>query len=270
MVYAALAYSTIAAGADRDARHERGGGGARRRAGDDLPERAAHEAAAAVHDRRPRPPAADDLPIMQDDRIHWNGQPVALVLAETQEQADHATSLIRVTYEAEPAITSFDAAKAKAPTCPIRSGRAAERSRSATPRRRWPPRRSRSTSTYRTPRHNHNAIELHAATVAWDGDELTVHDATQVVNAHSLDAGADVRARGGAGPRHSRPMSAAASAARACGSTRSWPRRRPGWRGRPVRIVLSREGVFRIVGGRTTTEQRVALGAQAGRHASTR
>src|SRR5258707_7445034 len=33
--------------------------------------------------------------------------------------------------------------------------------------------------------------------------------------------------------------------------------------GRPVRIMLSREGVFRIVGGRTTTEQRVALGAKA-------
>jgi xanthine dehydrogenase YagR molybdenum-binding subunit len=37
--------------------------------------------------------------------------------------------------------------------------------------------------TYRTPRYNHNAIELHAATVAWDGDELIVHDATQMVNA---------------------------------------------------------------------------------------
>src|SRR5258707_15780888 len=33
--------------------------------------------------------------------------------------------------------------------------------------------------------------------------------------------------------------------------------------GRPVRITLSRESVFRIVGGRTTTEQRVALGAKA-------
>ena len=31
---------------------------------------------------------------------------------------------------------------------------------------------------------------------------------------------------------------------------------------RPVRIVLSREGVFRIIGGRALTEQRVALGAQ--------
>jgi xanthine dehydrogenase YagR molybdenum-binding subunit len=33
--------------------------------------------------------------------------------------------------------------------------------------------------------------------------------------------------------------------------------------GRPVRIMLSRESVYRMVGGRTTTEQRVALGARA-------
>ena len=32
--------------------------------------------------------------------------------------------------------------------------------------------------------------------------------------------------------------------------------------GRPVRLVLSREGVYRIVGGRTLTEQHVAIGAR--------
>ena len=37
-----------------------------------------------------RSAAQDEIPVMQDDRIHWNGQPVALVLAHTQEEADHA------------------------------------------------------------------------------------------------------------------------------------------------------------------------------------
>src|SRR4051812_35033294 len=45
--------------------------------------------------------AGDDLPVMQDDKVHWNGQPVALVLAQSQEQADHAKSLIRIVYEEE-------------------------------------------------------------------------------------------------------------------------------------------------------------------------
>src|SRR5262245_37726348 len=36
-------------------------------------------------------------------------------------------------------------------------------------------------AVYRTPGHNHNPIELHAATLAWTGDRLRVHDATQAV-----------------------------------------------------------------------------------------
>ena len=63
----------------------------------------------------PMAAAGDDLPVMQDDRVHWNGQPIALVLAETHEQADHATSLIRATYAAEPAVTSFEEATGRAP-----------------------------------------------------------------------------------------------------------------------------------------------------------
>ena len=57
--------------------------------------------------------SGDGLPIMQDDRIHWNGQPIVIVLAETQEQADHAASLIRATYAAEPAVTALAEAKTK-------------------------------------------------------------------------------------------------------------------------------------------------------------
>jgi xanthine dehydrogenase YagR molybdenum-binding subunit len=36
--------------------------------------------------------------------------------------------------------------------------------------------------------------------------------------------------------------------------------------GRPVRVVLPREGVYRVVGGRAMTEQRVAIGADADGH----
>ncbi len=49
----------------------------------------------------PKAAGGDDLPVMQDDRIHWNGQPIAVVLADTQEQADHAASLISATYETD-------------------------------------------------------------------------------------------------------------------------------------------------------------------------
>ncbi|MGO4863315.1 hypothetical protein ACTP2L_07015, partial [Campylobacter jejuni] len=55
----------------------------------------------------------DTVPILQDDQVHWNGQPIACVLAETQEQADHAASLLRFTYAELPAVTTLAAAKAK-------------------------------------------------------------------------------------------------------------------------------------------------------------
>jgi xanthine dehydrogenase YagR molybdenum-binding subunit len=104
---------------------------------------------------------------MQDDLIHWNGQPIAIVLAETQEQADHAKSLIRTTYEPEPGMTNFAAAKAAGvktgnfqgePLKLVKIGDA-EAALAAAPHK--------VDVTYRTPRHSHNAIELHAATARW-------------------------------------------------------------------------------------------------------
>jgi xanthine dehydrogenase YagR molybdenum-binding subunit len=207
----------------------------------------------------PRAAGPSNLPIMQSDEIRWNGQPIALVLAETQEQADHATSLIRVSYDLETAVTSFEAARTKAhspgtvlrepPVVEIGDAEAALRAAKFQVDR-----------TYRTPRYNHNAIELHAATVMWEGDRLTIHDSTQMVNGTAWTVAEvfglkeeQVRVIspyvgggfGGKGLWDHQILAAAASKLAA----------------RPVRIVLSREGVFRIVGGRTTTEQRVALGA---------
>jgi xanthine dehydrogenase YagR molybdenum-binding subunit len=202
-----------------------------------------------------------DLPAMQDDRVHWNGEPIALVLAETQEEADHATSLIRATYEPEPAVTSVAAAKAHGLETGSFNGEKqhletgdAEAALAAAPHR--------VDVTYRTPRHNHNAIEPHAVTLAWKGEELTVHDASQAVShvAASLAEVFDIEPElvhvtspyvgGGFGGKtmwsHHTLAAAAAKLA-----------------GRPVRILLTREGVYRVVGGRTSTEQRVAIGAQA-------
>jgi xanthine dehydrogenase YagR molybdenum-binding subunit len=260
MAYAALAYSTIAKG---------------RIAALDV---TAAESAPGVllvmsHHNAPRlnpPPlfltsdkaaSPDRLPVMQDDRIHWNGQPIALVLAETQEQADHAASLIRATYEPAEALTSF--ARARAEGCapaefmdgPLHHEVGdADAALAAAPHK--------VDATYTTPRHNHNPIELHGVTVAWQGEKLRIHDAQQLL-AHTAWTLAQVfgleeeqvvitspYVGGGFGSKSMwRHHILAAAAARLAG--------------RPVRLVLSREGVYRVVGGRAATEQRVALGAEA-------
>ncbi|WP_329060079.1 xanthine dehydrogenase family protein molybdopterin-binding subunit [Amycolatopsis sp. NBC_01480] len=204
--------------------------------------------------------AGDTLPVMQDNRIHWNGQPIALVLAETPEQADHAASLIRAAYATEPSVTSFEQAKAAGLSPAFHYGQPltteigdAEAALAAAP--------VQVDETYRTPLQNHNAIEPHAVTLTWDGDELIVHDASQAVvhTAWSLAHAFGLRPEqvhvssphvgGGFGAKcvWSHHILAAAAAKLS---------------GRPVRLSLSREGVYRLVGGRANTEQRVAIGAQ--------
>ncbi len=263
MVYAALVYSTIPKGRIQSL------------------DNSAAEAAPGVilvmtHKNAPKmkpmplfntsPKAAgpSDLPIMQDEVIHWNGQAVAVVLAETQEQADYAKSLVRVAYQTEPSVVAFDQAKlhARPPASilgePPEVTRAdAEAALSAAAHK--------VDATYYTPRYNHNAIELHAATLFWDEDDLFVHDASQAVSQSAWTLAqvfgvppenvhiSSPYVGGGFGGKTlwSHHVLAAAAARLA---------------GHPVRIVLSREGVYRIVGGRTTTQQRVAIGADSAGH----
>ncbi len=206
----------------------------------------------------PQAAFGSSLPVMQDDSIHWNGEPVAVVLADTQEQADYAASLIEIAYESHPP-RSFAEAKNE-PRIPDSlvgqpvqvSVGDAEAALADAPHS--------VDRTYTTPRHNHNAIEPHALTLAWDGDELTVHDASQGVSLHAWTFAqvfgieedqvhvTSPFVGGGFGGKTmwAHHLLAAAAAKLA---------------DRPVRITLSREGVYRLVGGRTNTEQRVAIGA---------
>jgi xanthine dehydrogenase YagR molybdenum-binding subunit len=205
-----------------------------------------------------------DLPILQDDRIHWNGQPIAVVLAETQEQADHAKSLISVTYAAEPSTTSFETAKADGSQPGLFMGQPlldeigdAEGELAAAP--------CKVDHVYRTPRHSHNPIEPHAATIQWEGDTLVIHDTTQMVTSEAQTI-ADVFDLKTEQVRIISPYVGGGF-----GSKGLWDHQIIGAAaaklvGRPVRITLSREGVYRIVGGRTLTEQRVAIGAEADGH----
>lgn len=260
MVYAALAYSTIARGRIVEI------------------DTSAAEAAPGVigvmtHRNAPRlqtPPvfmtgpkaaSGDDLPIMQNDRIRWNGEPVAVVLAETQEQADHAQSLIRVRYEASDSLISFASAIAEGTKPGLFMGHPLH-AKVGDAERAFAEAAVQIDATYRTPRHNHNAIELHAVTAAWQGETLRIHDASQLV-VHTAWSIAQIfgidedkvvvtspYVGGGFGGKclwQHQVLAAAASKLF----------------GRPVRLTLSREGVYRVVGGRALTEQRVALGADA-------
>ena len=67
------------------------------------------------------------LHVLQDDRVSHQGQPIALVIADTLEQATHAATLVRVTYAPEPGTTDVTASS--------RSCRRSRRPTRARPRR---------------------------------------------------------------------------------------------------------------------------------------
>src|SRR5207248_1070158 len=53
------------------------------------------------------PAVGRPLQPLQEDVVHHNGQPIAVVVAETLEQATQAATLVRVTYREERAVTDF-------------------------------------------------------------------------------------------------------------------------------------------------------------------
>ncbi|MFN8675081.1 MAG: xanthine dehydrogenase family protein molybdopterin-binding subunit [Thermomicrobiales bacterium] len=206
---------------------------------------------------------ASDLPIMQDNSVSFDGEAVAVVVAELPEQAAYAASLVRVTYEAEQPQVSFAAAKAHA-TVPKNVMGEEPEIVMGDPDTALAAAAFVVDHTYRTPRQNQNALEPHATIAIWeDDDHLLVLESTQFVNGlkHQLAHVFGLKPEnvrvvspfvgGGFGGKvalwsHTVLCAAAAKLA-----------------GRPVKLVLSREGVFRLVGGRTLAEQRVALGADA-------
>ena len=56
------------------------------------------------------------LHVLQDDRVSHQGQPIALVIAETLEQANHAATLVRVTYTPEAGTTDIARVEPVLPT----------------------------------------------------------------------------------------------------------------------------------------------------------
>ncbi|WP_188194238.1 xanthine dehydrogenase family protein molybdopterin-binding subunit [Nonomuraea sp. SYSU D8015] len=194
------------------------------------------------------------------DEVHWNGQPVAVVVAETHEAARHAASLVRPAYQELPAVVDFSAEEPNA-TPQKRSMLLESEADKGDAKAALAAAPVSVDLRFTTPPHNHNAIEPHATTAAWNGDHLTVHEATQgipwVRKQLALRFGVPERnirvlspfvggGFGGKGPIWAGTL-LAVLAARATG--------------RPVRLALTRAGVYHTVGGRTPSTQRVALGA---------
>jgi xanthine dehydrogenase YagR molybdenum-binding subunit len=222
-----------------------------------------------THDNRPKmassdkdyhddvaPEGGSPFRPLYDDEVRFNGQPLALVLAEDWETAVFATTLIDVDYEKQAFATDLhtrvgEAHAVEKPEKP--RGNAAKALAGATV---W------HEADYFIPAEYHNPMELFAATVVWDRDKLTIYDKTQgVQNVQRYLCGVfslkpdDVRVIspfvGGAFGSGLRPQYEVVLAVLGALQLK-----------RPVRLVLSRAQMYGL-GYRPATIERIALGANA-------
>lgn len=205
------------------------------------------------------PPAGRRLTLLQDDRVHYNRQPIAVVVAATLDQAAAAATRVKVTYEAGTARLRFDAGRRGAHAPPDVLGEATDSMRGSFSAAM--PEAAAVVATYTTPMEHHNPMEPHATVAQWQDGRLTLYDTTQYISgcqsavAEVLGLRADhVRVvcpyvGGGFGCKGSTwsHVPLAALAAREVG--------------RPVKLVLERPQMFGPVGGRPQTEQRVSAAA---------
>ncbi|GAB9081918.1 UNVERIFIED_ORG: xanthine dehydrogenase YagR molybdenum-binding subunit [Bradyrhizobium japonicum] len=194
---------------------------------------------------------------LYDDSIKFNGQPIALVVAEEWETAKFAATLVRVEYQQEQAFaTDLEAGRNKAtevkkPHEP-RGDAAGALAGSAV----------RHEADYFIPTEHHNPMELYATTVVWDGNgRLTVYDKTQgVLNVHKYLCSVfgkkpdEIRVLspyvGGAFGSGLRPQYQVVLATLAALALK-----------RSVRVVLTRQQMYGL-GHRPATIERVGIGAK--------
>jgi xanthine dehydrogenase YagR molybdenum-binding subunit len=210
--------------------------------------------------------ATDDteLAILQSDEVAFRGQLVGGVIAETPEVARHATSLVRLDYQqrAHDVELRPDRDDLYAPET-VNAGFATDTAQgdvdgalaSAA---------VRLDATYTTPMEHNNPMEPHATIAIWTDDGLTLYVGSQGVHRVRGDVaralGLDPRrvrvisphvggAFGSKGRTHADVVLAAMAAQLVAG--------------RPVKLALTRQQMFDLVGYRTPTIQRIRLGADA-------
>lgn len=117
---------------------------------------------------------------LYDDRIHYDAQPIALVVADSFEIARYAVTLVDVEYERAAHNTNFDTALSeKFMPWNKRSVFTPPKSRGDAPAA-YQAAAVRIGGNYRIAPEHHNPMEMHASTVIWEGDgKITVYDKTQ-------------------------------------------------------------------------------------------
>ena len=197
---------------------------------------------------------------LQDDQVHYAGQPIALVVAETRDQATHAGTLIQVEYDArQPVVfgpqTTKDAIDPPQFLWPVASSVGDARTAIVAAA-------VKIEQTYTTSDRHHNQMEPHVTTAVWDtAGTLTLYETTQHIFGtrelvsivlgipqERINVVSHFLGGGFGGKAYVWPHTLLAALAAKMLN-------------RPVRLQLTRAQMYSMVGHQPATIQSVALGA---------
>ncbi|WP_046468448.1 xanthine dehydrogenase family protein molybdopterin-binding subunit [Allosalinactinospora lopnorensis] len=199
---------------------------------------------------------------MQDDVVHYAGQPVAMVVADTLERAQHAAGLVHVSYHTAPSTTTLEQGRDRAyEPGRIFGGLLPGRMERGDPDSGLAKAPVHIDRTYRFAANHHNPIEPSSTTAVWEDDRLTLYDSTQGITATRLTV-AELMGLPSSNVRVLTHYVGGGFGAKAM----IWPHVAltaiaARYVGRPVKLALTREQMFSSCGHREEQEQHAVLGA---------
>jgi xanthine dehydrogenase YagR molybdenum-binding subunit len=199
---------------------------------------------------------------MQDDLVHYAGQPVVLVVAETYEQAQYAATLVHVSYEVGRSLTTIDQGREQAYEAErLFGGLMPGRNERGDVEAALAQADVRVEATHRMAANHHNPIEAPSTVAIWENGKLTLYESTMGIRATQQTVAQLLGLRishvrvithfvgGGFGSKAMvwPAVTLTAMAARIVA--------------RPVKMMLTRPQMFTSNGQREEQEQSIAIGA---------
>lgn len=202
--------------------------------------------------------------VFHDNKVYFNGQPVAMIVADSFERASYAAGLVKLSYEKETHATDFNANIEKA----VLPAQAKKNKKSplndydrGTPDA-YKTAEVKLEAEYVHPSEMHNPMELQAVIAHWESaDRLTLYDKVQGTQPTQNNFAREWKL-----PVENVKVIATFVGGAFGNGLHNWPHETAAVMAakmvsRPVKLMLTREQMFTMVGYRPYTWQRIGIGA---------
>lgn len=198
------------------------------------------------------------MKIFYTDQVFFNGQPIAIVVADTFERATYAASLVKVSYEKAAFNTDFEASIKDAKVKKLQGQQPYIRGVADA----YKTAEVKIEQTYTMPVETHNPMELHGIIADWRAnDQVTVYAKTQGVKSTQATIANTFKI-----PQENIQVNSEFVGGGFGMALRTWPLEIAAIMAskqlkRPVKLVITRDQMFTMVGNRPAAYQKIGLGA---------